>query len=142
LVDWLYDGRPQLNGGREAYTDVICVRLTVSDQTRVRLVALVGPIAGERQMVHTMGYPIDPQKLLPLPDVLLLEASGDSGVMLFRYTAQGELAGDTWHKTVKDAQEQAIFEYRDALGKWSEVPADVTDAHAYAIRCAVSHREA
>ncbi len=114
----------------------------MSERSRVRLVALVGVIAGERQMVHTMGHPIDPEKLLPLPDVLLLEASEGSGVMLYRYTAQGEFGGDTWHETIADAKEQAIFEYRDALGRWSEVPADVTDAHAYAVRCAASHREA
>jgi hypothetical protein len=114
----------------------------VTDLTRVRLVALVGPIAGERRMVHTMDHPLDPQKLLPLADVLLLESSENSGVMLFRYTAQGEFAGDTWHETIADAKEQAIFAYRDAVGRWSEVPTDVTDAHAYAVQCAASHREA
>jgi hypothetical protein len=108
----------------------------------VRLVALVGQIAGERRMRHTMGIPLDPAKLLPLPDVLLLESSADSGVMLFRYTIQGESAGDTWHESIADAKEQAIFEYRDALGRWFEVPDDVTDAHAYAVQCAVSNREA
>ncbi len=114
----------------------------MTDGTRVRLVALVGPIAGERQMVHTMGYPLDPAKLLPMPDVLLLEASEDSGVMLYRYTARGEFAGDTWHKTIEDAWDQAVFEYRDALSRWAEVPAEVADAHAYAVHCAAARREA
>ena len=114
----------------------------MTDLNRVRLVALVGPISGERQMVHTMGYPIDPAKLLPLPDVLLLESNEGSGVMLHRYTAQGELAGDTWHETIADAKRQAIFEYRDAVGRWFEVPDDITDAHAYAVQCAASQRQA
>ena len=89
-----------------------------------------------------MDIPLNPAKLLPLADVILLESSADSGVMLFRYTSQGESAGDTWHETIADAKEQAIFEYRDALGRWFEVPTDVTDAHAYAVQCAASHREA
>jgi hypothetical protein len=108
----------------------------------VRLVALVGEIAGERQVHHTAGYPLDPQKLLPLPDVVLLEAGGGPGAMLFRYTARGEFAGDTWHETVADAKAQAVYEYRDALGRWSEVPADVTDAHSYAVRHAAACRNA
>ena len=107
---------------------------------RVRLVALVGALAGERQMTHTAGHPLDPAKLLPVADVLLLIAgddrSGDAGAMLFRYTAHGEFGGDTWHLTVADAQGQAEDEYRDALGAWEEVPADVADAHAYAVRYA------
>ena len=113
----------------------------MTDLHRVRLVALVGPIAGERRMVHTMDHPIEPAKLLPLPDVLLLESSEDSGVMLYRYTAWGQPAGDTWHLTIADAKEQAIFEYRDAVGPWFEVPADVPDAHGFAVRCAASPRE-
>ena len=93
-------------------------------------------------MVHTMDHPLDPAKLLPLADVLLLESSENSGVMLFRYTTQGESAGDTWHETIADAKEQAIFEYRDAVGRWFEVPDEVTDAHAYAVQCAASQHEA
>jgi hypothetical protein len=114
----------------------------MTNLNRVRLVALVGPVAGERRIIHTTNHPLDPAKLLPLPDVLLLESSEDSGVMLFRYTSQGESAGDTWHKSITEAKEHAIFEYRDAVGRWFEVPADVTDAHAYAVQCAASHREA
>ena len=89
-----------------------------------------------------MNHPLDPAKMLPLADVLLLESSEDSGVMLYRYTTQGESAGDTWHETIADAKEQAIFEYRDAVGQWFEVPPDVSDAHAYAVRCAAAHRDA
>jgi hypothetical protein len=114
----------------------------VGQVERVRLVALVGSVVGGRRTTHTSGYPLDVRKMLPMADVVLLEAGEGPGVMLYRYTAQGELAGDTWHESVTDAREQALFEYRDSLGRWEPVPAEVTNAHEYAIRYATAHREA
>ena len=70
--------------------------------------------------------------MLPMPDVLLLVAE-PRGAMLFRYTAYGELGGDTWHASVAEAQKQAEFEYAEALLPWIDVPQDVSDAHAFAI---------
>jgi len=99
-------------------------------------VALVGALSGERRTEHTTGHALDPEKMLPLADVVLVVADDDGGAMLFRYTAHGELAGDTWHASVADAQEQAAYEYGDALVPWMEVPDDVADAHAFAIRYA------
>jgi hypothetical protein len=71
--------------------------------------------------------------MLPVADVVLLVAGGEPGAMLFRYTAYGEFGGDTWHESVAEAQEQAADEYGEALFPWVEVPADITDAHAYAV---------
>lgn len=108
----------------------------MSQPTDKRLIALVGALAGERRTTHTAGYPLDAAKMLPLADVVLLVAAGNSSVMLFRYTAHGEFGGDTWHATPDDAQEQADYEYGDALGQWVEVPEDVKDAHAFAVQYA------
>ena len=110
----------------------------MSDLTRTRLMALVGANEGRRQAAHTGGHPpIDEEKLLPAADVLLLVAAeSDSDAMLFRYTAYGELGGDTWHATVADAQAQASDEYGDALLPWEEVPDDITDAHGYVVQYA------
>ena len=108
----------------------------MSPFSRTRLIALIGPIAGERRAAQTAGYPLDPSKMLPLPDVVLLVAGGDPGVMAFRYTAYGEFAGDTWHLTVAEAQDQVAEEYGDALLDWEEVPGDVKDAHTYAVQYA------
>ena len=108
----------------------------MNQPTRSRLVALVGVVAGERRATHTAGYPMDPSKMLPLADVVLLVADGDPGAMLFRYTAHGEFGGDTWHPTVADAREQAAEEYRDALGTWIEVPDGVDDPHVFAVKYA------
>ena len=35
-------------------------------------------------------------------------------------------------------QESAVYEYGEALQSWVEVPADVTDAHGYAVRYAAN----
>ena len=85
-----------------------------------RYVALVGALAGERRVSQTAGFPLDPAKMLPVPDVVLAVAdvSAGRGAMLFRYTAHGDLAGDTWHPS------------------WIEVPDEIGDAHAFAVRYA------
>ena len=103
-----------------------------------RYVALVGAIVGERRVAETAGFPLDPAKMLPLPDVVLVVADGSpgGGAMLVRYTAHGELAGDTWHVSLADARAQATYEYGDALVPWIEVPDEIGDAHAFAVRYA------
>jgi hypothetical protein len=69
---------------------------------------------------------------LPRPQVLVIEEKPD-GIFLFRYTADGRFGGDTWHQDLAEAREQAEYEYEGALGAWREVPADVRDAHAFAL---------
>lgn len=101
---------------------------------RVRHVALVGALAGERQMAQTQGFPLDPSRMLPVADVVLLVGDDEGpGAMLFRYTTHGELGGDTWHASLTDARTQAADEYGIALGEWLEVPDEVGDAHGFAI---------
>ena len=103
---------------------------------RTRSLALIGPLTDHRRLTHTAGFPLDPSKLPPAPDVILLVEDADPGAMLFRYTAYGEFGGDTWHPSVDDAREHAIYDYSDALGDWVDVPEDVEDPHAYAVRYA------
>lgn len=102
----------------------------------IRKLALVGAIDGERRAEHTAGFPLEAEKMLPVADVVLLIAGADPGAMLFRYTAYGEFAGDTWHQTVSDAEEQAAFEYEDALQPWLDVPDEIADAHRFAVQYA------
>jgi hypothetical protein len=102
----------------------------------MRQMALIGPVGGERHATHTAGYPLDASKMLPVADVVLLISSNDPGAMLYRYTAHGELSGDTWHGTVAEALEQAREEYSDALLEWVDIPDEVRDAHAHAIHYA------
>jgi hypothetical protein len=108
----------------------------MSASARTRLVALVGVMAHERRAAHTAGFPLDPEKMLPIADVVLVVPDGEEGAMLFRYTAHGEFGGDTPHDTLREALDQAAFEYDDALGAWIEVPEEIKDAHAFAIQYA------
>jgi hypothetical protein len=62
--------------------------------------------------------------------VLLLEEP--DGFYLLRWSSDGDFAGDTWHRDLKEAQDQADWEYQGALGKWEIVPEDIPDAHLYA----------
>lgn len=102
-----------------------------------RRICLVGPLNTERRAVHTAGYPIKPEDMLPVADVLLIVDDGRGDCMLFRYTAHGELAGDTPHESAVEAEGHAELEYGDALlVPWMEVPDDVADAHAFAVRYA------
>lgn len=76
----------------------------MTQPNRTRALALVGPLEGERRITQTKGFPIDPSKIPPAPDVILLIADGTPGAMLFRYTVHGEFGGDTWHPSVEDGR--------------------------------------
>ena len=108
----------------------------MNTRSKTRLIALVGPLSAERLVVHTLNHPIEPEKILPPPDVVLLVSDDGKSAMVFRYTAYGEFAGDTLHPSIDDAQQETEAEYLEALLPWEEVPADVGDAHAFAVRYA------
>jgi hypothetical protein len=103
---------------------------------RIRRVALIGPIGDRRVSVHTGGFPLARDRMLPDADVVLLVGSDKEGVMLFRYSAHGELCGDTPHSSVAEAEHQVKLEYGEALFDWMDVPADVKDAHMFAVQYA------
>ena len=105
----------------------------MSDLTRTRLLALISANEEQGYVTPTGVDALDAAKRLPDADVLLLIAGADPDAMVFRYSAFGELGGDSWHPTVADAKEQAAAEYGAALLPWEPVPEEVADAHAYAI---------
>jgi hypothetical protein len=103
---------------------------------RVRRMTLVGPLE-RRIAVHTAGYPLPVDSMLPPADVVLVVSDATGGAMLFRYSAHGEFCGDTPHGSVEEAQQQAEAEYGEALLlPWQDVPAEIGDAHAFAIQYA------
>jgi hypothetical protein len=50
---------------------------------------------------------------MPLPHriEIELEDGPEKPYMMYRYTESGEFCGDTWHLTLRDAIEQAGYEY-------------------------------
>ena len=91
---------------------------------------------------HAVGWPpgMAPDgseaQMLPTPDVIVIEEQSSSSVFLYRMTMTGELAGDTWHRSVEEAKGQARYEYGDAVGEWKSIPADVSDACGFAVAVA------
>ena len=72
---------------------------------------------------------------MTVPRILVLESRPD-GIFLDRFSGAGEEAGDTWHQSIDDAKAQALSEYRDDLGPWTEVPVSEDDPVAFALRLA------
>jgi hypothetical protein len=103
-----------------------------------RLVAklIVEPL--KAKVRHYRGFPPeltggeDLREQMPPAAVLLIEPK-PSGIFLFRFTANGQVVGDTWHETVEDAQHQATFEYENLVSDWIAVPPDVEDVVAFAL---------
>lgn len=68
----------------------------------------------------------------PFPDILIIEERHD-GVFLDRYTIKGKWGGDTWHKTIEDAKNQARYEYGDKVMEWQEMPQNVENVLKFAL---------
>jgi hypothetical protein len=105
--------------------------------TGIRLFALVDKMSRGPQVKHFLGMPPDltagrdRRERLPWPRVLVIEER-PHGIFLFRFAEDGSFGGDTWHMSVIEAEEQAKYEYGDALSEWRRVPAEVSDAVAFA----------
>jgi hypothetical protein len=48
---------------------------------------------------------------------LTIEEEADQ-TFLYRFAKDGVCVGDTWHRNVGEAKEQALYEYGDAVGQW------------------------
>ena len=75
----------------------------------------------------------EPGELMEGADILLMEKTED-GISLCRYTASGNLAGDTWHANVEDAKHQVDFEFDGMISPWVNIPPGVTDVVEFALR--------
>jgi hypothetical protein len=101
---------------------------------------MLGDMKESPRARHFVGLPPeltsgkDSRVSFGLARVLILTQRPKGGVMFDRYTQNGGVAGDTWHENFDDAMEQAQFEYGDAVGEWREVPAEVEDPVAYALK--------
>lgn len=71
------------------------------------------------------GTPEAASRDLPPAVRVELIQEGDH-VFLYRYTATGESAGDTWHETLKEGKAQALREYRIRDSDW-KILTDIWD---------------
>lgn len=104
----------------------------------VRMTAkIIGHLA-EPQVKHYHGLPPDLtgghdlREKMEAPVLVIIEEKSD-GVFLFRFTADGQVVGDTWHMTVEEAKQQADFEFPGLLSDWKSVPAEVEDVVTFAL---------
>jgi len=101
-----------------------------------RLVSKIIGSVGEPKVKHYRGLPPevtglpDRRELMQAAVLLLIEERPD-GAFLFRFTDDGRIAGDTWHANVAEAQNQARFEFGEALSEWKPVPREVEDAFSF-----------
>lgn len=104
----------------------------------VRITAKITGRLAEPHVKHYHGLPPmltsdhDFRKQMEAPALVLIEETSD-GVFLFRFTADGQVVGDTWHTTVEEAKQQAHFEFPELLSGWKSVPANVENVVAFGL---------
>src|SRR5260370_33417954 len=97
----------------------------------MRIGALIATSPPSRQ-IHYSGFP--PQvgaagcsrTTLPAARFVTIAVT-PAGFFLFRYSLDGAFSGDTWHRSVEEAIDQATYEYGKALGERLEIPDDAGD---------------
>ncbi len=62
-------------------------------------------------------------------NLLVIEELPD-GTYLYEFRPDGFI-GDTWHRTLDDAKDQATFSHGLAHENWHPVPENATDAEVY-----------
>lgn len=63
-------------------------------------------------------------------------SSRPDGIFLERFDEMGADAGDSWHRSVDEATEQAREEYGEGVGVWTPVPESEKDPVAFGLRLA------
>jgi hypothetical protein len=58
---------------------------------------------------------------LPVPTRVEIAVAENGHAMLYRYQDDGRFCGDTWHATLEDAFQQAVFEYGIPIDRWQPI---------------------
>lgn len=104
----------------------------------MRLLAIITNGGEATKVKHYVGLPPeltggkDARQELGRARFLVIEEDLD-GVFLYRYGAQGQFVGDTWHKNVDDAKNQASYEYGESVKDWAAVPPEVEDVVVFGL---------
>jgi hypothetical protein len=87
---------------------------------------------------HYIGLPPqstdgkDLRRELEPASVLVIEQEED-GIFLLRLTSDGRTVGDTWHRSIDEAKEQATYEFDGLVSEWKRVPSEVGDIVRFAL---------
>ncbi len=98
------------------------------------------PYTGDPSRMYVGLPPMEPsepdtRQRMAVPRVLVLATRSD-GVFLERFDAQGNEVGDTWHESIDDGKAQALAEYGENLGTWTDVPESESDPVVFALHLA------
>jgi hypothetical protein len=102
------------------------------------LTARVTDVPSAKRTQHYVGLPPavtgrkDDRHEMPSPSVLIIEERSD-GIFLNRFAANGQAAGDTWHRSLDEAKEQAEMEFGGNISTWKEVPPEIDDPIPFAL---------
>jgi hypothetical protein len=105
---------------------------------QTRIFTRINELRNPLKVKHFVGFPPeltdgkDRREILETPALAIIEESAD-GIFLKRYDRSGRCVGDTWHMSLDDAKEQAIFEYGPAIAGWKDVPNGVSDAVSFGL---------
>jgi hypothetical protein len=107
--------------------------------TPMRLIAKIVGVLPQPKVRHYRGMPPeltgheDHRQEMARPSVLVIEEKKD-GVFLFRFASDGHCVGDTWHRTIDEAKEQAGYEFENLVSAWGAVPTGIEDVVAFGLR--------
>lgn len=116
----------------------------MADQVTRYYFAQLGVVTTSGNQTHFQGLSPaltgghDTRTPMPTPTVLVLDVREPSSVYLLRYAHDGGFGGDTWHQSAEDAKNQAVYEYGDAVGPWTAIPAEIDDPVAFALKQSAS----
>lgn len=105
---------------------------------RTILLTKINALGKPLKVKHYVGFPPeltegkDLRDVLEAPALAIIE-EGSDGIFLKRYDQKGRCVGDTWHMSLEDAKQQAIFEHGAAIVGWKEIPSGVTDAVSFGL---------
>jgi hypothetical protein len=96
----------------------------------MRLIARVIGILEHIKSKHYKGLPPDLTAGKDLrtemkPAAVVVIEDDQDGVFLYRYDAQANCVGDTWHQNLDEAKGQAQFEFENILSEWVEIPLSI-----------------
>jgi hypothetical protein len=80
----------------------------------------------------------DTRARLPIPLIIAVLTKPD-GIFLERFDETGGDAGDSWHQSIEEAEEQAREEYGESVGVWTPVPESEEDVFAFGLRLVDIH---